>query len=330
MTTWSERRRTSVGVSIIVPTYRRPHALERALGALPPALNGADELEIVIVDDEPSDRTREVADRMWGVPVRYTPTAHVGATLARNFGAKTATGELLIFMDDDMVPAVGALAALIACSRDAGPGAIVLGNVVAPGLAPEMSEPGVAVETVHYTHCLTGLLAIGRRDFEQLGGFRDPSGGWPNWDDVDFGYRAHVAGLRLLRVRDAVAEHWDETQSDLASASARWYRASHAAARLFERHPTIANELPMYRDMLPIAWGQDSGTLVARKVLRRASANRVVGGALMWSARLAGRVGGNSRWTRRLRVWVVGAHMARGLADGRRDVVEGKRSESPA
>lgn len=42
---------------------------------------------------------------------------------------------------------------------------------------------------------MTGLIAIKKSDFFGLGMFQDPTGGWPNWDDVDFGYRAVKVGF---------------------------------------------------------------------------------------------------------------------------------------
>jgi hypothetical protein len=116
---------------------------------------------------------------------------------------------------------------------------------------------------------MTGLLAIARSDFLVLGMFEDPSGGWPNWDDVDFGYRASEAGFRFWRCAFATAEHWDYAATDLSTACERWYHASRSASRLFQRHPALKSSIPMFRDKGPIVWSTDRPALIARKLARQ-------------------------------------------------------------
>lgn len=88
-------------VSVIVPTYQRAAALERTLSALRGLDYPTEALEIVVVDDGSTDSTREVVERFPGV--RYLWQANRGVASARNRGAKVATGEILMFLDDDIV-----------------------------------------------------------------------------------------------------------------------------------------------------------------------------------------------------------------------------------
>src|SRR5439155_21300139 len=101
---------------------------------------------------------------------------------------------------------------------------------------------------VPFTECKTGFLGIRREAFAALGGFEDPGGGWPNWDDVDFGYRASQEGFRLLQIDEAVGEHWDFALADLTTACERWRRASRAAVYRLRKHPAIQSHLPMFDD----------------------------------------------------------------------------------
>lgn len=96
------------GVTVVVPTCRRPRSLARLLDALAPQTQG---VEVVVVDDDPGGGAAAAAA---GRPVRYVTAGGLGASGARNAGAAVATGSVLAFIDDDVVPAAGWLNALAA------------------------------------------------------------------------------------------------------------------------------------------------------------------------------------------------------------------------
>jgi len=97
-------------VSIVVPTYRRPHLLDRCLTALCAQDLGADAYEIIVADDGNDARTRQlVAARAHATgdrpTIRYVAvTERHGPAAARNAGAWAARAEVIAFTDDDCVP----------------------------------------------------------------------------------------------------------------------------------------------------------------------------------------------------------------------------------
>ena len=85
-------------VSIIIPTYNRPHwlgqAIESALGQTYPST------EIIVVDDGSANNAAGVIAA--GYPnVRYEYQANKGLGAARNAGIRHSSGEFLAFLDDD-------------------------------------------------------------------------------------------------------------------------------------------------------------------------------------------------------------------------------------
>jgi GT2 family glycosyltransferase len=124
--------------------------------------------------------------------------------------------------------------------------------------------------------CNTQILAVRRTDFFIIGMFQDPTGGWPNWDDVDFGYRATRVGYRMVRVAEASGDHWDHSLSSLYSATQRWYRASVSAVRLFQRYPELQDHITMFADMIPVDWHNDPPPKIFRKFIRRFSAFKLI------------------------------------------------------
>lgn len=95
-------------VSVVVPTCGRLALLERCLAALLSQTLAGGAYEIIIVDDNPDQRTRELVTR-WrasDTAVIYLPNhgAH-GPAAARNLGWRSARAPLIAFTDDDTVPA---------------------------------------------------------------------------------------------------------------------------------------------------------------------------------------------------------------------------------
>ena len=91
-----------------VPTAARPEPLRRLLAALPLALQGISVVEVLVVDNAPQ-RPADVGDA--GVRVVVEPVP--GAAAARNRALREATTSWIAFLDDDVVPQPGWLAALV-------------------------------------------------------------------------------------------------------------------------------------------------------------------------------------------------------------------------
>jgi GT2 family glycosyltransferase len=102
-------------VSIVIPTRMRPDYLEVALGSIAPQA-GAAKAELMVVDDAgPSTQIRTLAER---AGARYEPHTHpLGLNVARNTGVERSTGELVVFVDDDVQVCDGWLPALLDAAR---------------------------------------------------------------------------------------------------------------------------------------------------------------------------------------------------------------------
>jgi GT2 family glycosyltransferase len=91
-------------VSVVVPTCRRPSEVLRCVESL--LATGYPRLEVIVVDNAPGDLATATAvdDRYGREPkVRYVREPTPGASRARNRGVAVAGGEVIAFVDDDIV-----------------------------------------------------------------------------------------------------------------------------------------------------------------------------------------------------------------------------------
>jgi glycosyltransferase involved in cell wall biosynthesis len=95
----------NIKVSIIIPTYNRSQSLERALRSIAGLDFPREQFEVVVVDNNSSDATPEVADkfRNAGISLKYVKETRLSFTVARHAGAEAATGKILSYIDDDVI-----------------------------------------------------------------------------------------------------------------------------------------------------------------------------------------------------------------------------------
>lgn len=87
-------------ISVVIPTYRRPQLVVRAVRSVLAQTYSA--IEILVVIDGVDDGTREVLGRLDDSRVQVLETGiNRGPAEARNFGIRAASGSLIATLDDD-------------------------------------------------------------------------------------------------------------------------------------------------------------------------------------------------------------------------------------
>src|ERR1051325_880349 len=86
--------------SIVVPTRGRPSYLQVALASIGPQASAAEAELLGVEDAGPTADARALAARFGA---RYQPHARpLGLNAARNTGVENSSGELVVFVDDDI------------------------------------------------------------------------------------------------------------------------------------------------------------------------------------------------------------------------------------
>ncbi len=130
------------GVSVVIPTFRRPDSLARAIES---CVGQTRQLstELVVVDNCPDGSAREVvraASVTAPFPVRYVQEPRPGVAAARNAGVSAAHAPLVAFLDDDNEADRDWLAALVRAQKASRAGG-VFGAVVAAAADAAQVDP---------------------------------------------------------------------------------------------------------------------------------------------------------------------------------------------
>ena len=173
-------------ISVVIPSYRAAATLPRVLAALEPQVAGQTR-EVVVVDSSGDGSIDDLAFRFpWARFVALDERTLPGR--ARNLGAQLTQGELLAFLDADVIPAPGCLDAL---ERRLVPGvelavaAVCNGTPRSPtGTAGYLLEfldfaPSRRVQPPHGAGC---AMLVRRTAFDRVDGF--PEDLWPGEDTV--------------------------------------------------------------------------------------------------------------------------------------------------
>jgi glycosyltransferase involved in cell wall biosynthesis len=90
--------------SVVIPTYNRAPDLKESLASIA-HLATQDQWELIVVDNNSGDNTREVvseAQQWFPAPLRYIFEPEQGRCAALNAGIKASTGAIIVTTDDDV------------------------------------------------------------------------------------------------------------------------------------------------------------------------------------------------------------------------------------
>lgn len=189
-------------LSLIIPTCRRPDELRNCLQAVTRQAEALGEIrpEIIVTDDSPDAAGRSICGA-WS-QVIYVEGPRRGPAANRNQGARRATGEWIIFLDDDCLPLSGWLAAYVEAMRRTScrvlEGKVVTNAVLGSNEFAPANLTGGLLWSCNF--------ALRREFFLQIGGF-DEHFPFAHLEDVDLRLRLEKAKIPWEFVPDAAVYH---------------------------------------------------------------------------------------------------------------------------
>jgi GT2 family glycosyltransferase len=203
-------------LSLVLPTLDRPEAIYNLLRHL--EHQTTQPLEIIVVDQSAVPDERVAAYAAANPGVRVHRIAERGLPNARNVGVGLATGDLVLFLDDDSIPDPDLVRFHIESYVDAavsGVGGRVQGGYDKDGAAVGKfrESDGKVVRNFGSTarcpvdHLPGGNMSFRREVFVRVGGFDKAYGGSAIGEETDFCLRAGRAGFRFVFEPRAALEH---------------------------------------------------------------------------------------------------------------------------
>jgi glycosyltransferase involved in cell wall biosynthesis len=200
-------------ISIVIPVKNGAGTLDACLRSIKRSYYK--KYEVIVVDDHSTDHTVEIA-KNYQCTVLETADGH-GANNARNLGARNAGGEVLVFIDSDIVIARETLLGIVETLEEP-----QLDAVVGLYTARHRHESFVSQYKnlwVRYSYIksppaidwLFGAISgIKRQAFEKIGGFNTDLLARHGHDDIELGKRFARANLNIVLNMEIEVEHLKE------------------------------------------------------------------------------------------------------------------------
>jgi glycosyltransferase involved in cell wall biosynthesis len=248
----------SLSVSVVIPTHNRAALLRELLDGLSVQSYPLQQVEVIVVADGCRDGTWELLQR-YEAPYKlsFHQLPGMGAATARNHGAQHASGNLLLFLDDDIQPApqlIEAHASIHLREQDC----VVMGYL--PPIVQStvdffqielrswweaafeaMGKPG---HRFTYTDLLSGNFSLRSLLFHRVGGFDVTL---QCREDYELGARLLQAGAQFKYAPNALGYHCETT--DLPRSLQRKYNEGRADIAIGRLHPDLKSTFLLARLM---------------------------------------------------------------------------------
>lgn len=242
----------SLRLSIVIPVHGRPERLEECLRTL--AQCPYDEpAELIVVKDGGTEDFAPLLDA-WRGPGEavYVEQENAGPARARNNAMKRCRGEIVLFLNDDILLEPGVLEAHDAAHRRQ-PGHAVMGNT---RWAPEVVDSEFMHWVAHHDHIHYEIrdrsdigwtkwhtlnASIDRRWFAEEDEWFSEAFPYPAMEDTEYSYRLQKKGLKVALAPDSIV--WHHHRFELRDYVFKSHMRGKCARVFTQLHPEMEEDL---------------------------------------------------------------------------------------
>lgn len=210
-------------ISVIVPVKNKAYVLDRAMRSIMAAVHASPGCELIVIEHGSTDGSVEILKAI-GLTTEVHPLSGGTIAHARNYGARLASGDVLVFWDCDVDVPVDYMTRLEQSLRETG--ADVVGAPVALPDDPTWVEYTWHMLTVDARrgerHFLNSAnIVFTRAAFDRVGGFPEELETGEDWEVCR---RTNAMGGRIFAEPLLVAKHLDNPKTVAAFfRKERWY-----------------------------------------------------------------------------------------------------------
>ena len=205
-------------LSVVMPTYDEPERLEAALKSLSQQDYPHGAIQIIVVDDASphldSERLHAAVAPLQLQLLRNEQNQ--GRARTRNTALRVASGEIVVFLDSDMIVGTNFLRAHVQRHQNHAE-AVFVGNVRFASEIPHTSltryiegrgvHRGDEDKPIPFNCFVTGNSSVRRSSLLRVGFFDEDLTAYGG-EDLELGYRLHLAGIPLYYAPEALSYHY--------------------------------------------------------------------------------------------------------------------------
>ena len=292
-------------ISVAVCSHQRRDSIVRLVEALDQQAHDCPtdwaDVEVVVALDGSDDGSQEALLKLdVALPLEVVWRPHRGLSAARNECLSASSGQLIYFLDDDLIPRDGTLARHRS-AHAAGSDRAVLGPCIIPDSVEvadgirqwwddRYAELAASGRVTRFDQFSIANATLPRQALLDVGGFSTEFQGY-GFEDYELGLRLTRAGLVEYFEPEAVAWHYTDNNEKMAVVRNR--EIGRNTVRLLRLHPDIADQHFPAHYPGPSAWLVD--VLPARSPKALTLVSDLAGRAAAALGPRAGKVGGELR-----------------------------------
>ncbi len=242
-------------ITIGICSRNRCDILEKTLLSLCDQTIGPDRFEVALVDDGSTDNTRAMVEKL-NVPyqLNYIYQDHAGLATARNTGILNSSGDLILYIDDDVLAHPELLLEHYKTHQTAD--RIVCNgwvNHVTEAVRPE--NPEFTMADISTSFFWTSNVSVKRKHLLEAGCFDEDFTEY-GWEDQEVGLRLMAIGLTKKNNYNAIGFHVKKipTYANIAGAINQAHAKARSALIYIQKHPRLRTRLATGAHPPRLAW----------------------------------------------------------------------------
>jgi len=234
---------TSVKVSIIIPTFNRRDLLFYCLKSLSNQTFPGDNFEVLVIDDgSTEDISSLIKEFNQNLSIRYFRQDKKGQASAENLGIKHAAGEIILFLDNDMI-STPVLVEEHFKSHQIYKNYIIRGSYANTSdyINPEGASEGRFYSSAFF---INGNVSMTKKLLLKAGMFDEDFSGY-GWLDLELGVRLKKIGAKAITNEKAFTYHYQKNFviEDLAAIYKKEVERGHMGVLFYFKHPCLKVKL---------------------------------------------------------------------------------------
>ena len=237
-------------VSVVIPTLNRADMLSTTIDRIEHQTVSRETYEVLVIDNNSSDHTRSVLSQKAATypNIRSFTQLKPGAAATRNVGIREASGDIVLFIDDDIFAEPDLIESHLKY-HEQNPGASIIGTVASPWENSKdpflryLRDKGIfnpysiaCNRPMDFSYYHTGNVSTSRKCLAEVGGFNEEFFVY-GMEDIELGYRLEQKGCRMAPGSNARVRH--EYFPTFGQFVERCQQAGYSLGKLVDLHPEL-------------------------------------------------------------------------------------------